>query len=73
MSDDLQVRLQQASSKEEVTEIMADHEKKMADALDHLDKQKTDQMNTLTNKLAQRRKDRTAALRRQHKAEVRAR
>ncbi|XP_071497013.1 uncharacterized protein [Diadema antillarum] len=70
LSEDLQAQLDQATSKEEVSEILADHELRMADALDKLDKQKNNQMQDLTRRLAQKRRDREGALRKQHKAEA---
>lgn len=72
MSENLQAKLEQATSQEEIEKIMAEHEKKLADGLDQLDKQKAKQMQDLTRRLGNRRRDREGALKRQHKAEVKA-
>nr|XP_054760939.1 uncharacterized protein LOC129267231 [Lytechinus pictus] len=70
MSENLQAKLDQATTKEEIEKIMSDHEKKMADSLDQLDKQKANQMQALMRRLANRRREKEGALKRQHKAEA---
>lgn len=70
LTEELNKKLEKAGSQEEVDKILADHDQQVADAMDKIENNKRRQMQDLLQRLAQKRDQREAAMKRQHRQEA---
>jgi uncharacterized protein with von Willebrand factor type A (vWA) domain len=70
MSDKLAFKLQGDQTQKEVDAIMAAHEAELSETMRRLDQERDKQAAALRDKLAHRRREKTAALREKHAKEV---